>query len=167
MTRTGALGCVVLLLTGCQDPARPIAGSGVAAELSPPLNPGSRIVFGSRRADEIAQIYAMNGDGSGLTQLTSDDANKSQPRWSPDGKEIAFNSDRTGANEVWVMNADGSNQTRLTFSGAGFGAASASWSPDGKRMAFQSDRDGGIDKIFVMNADGSGVTQLTSELAQA
>ena len=92
------------------------------------------------------------------TRLTYDEAFDSFPAWSPDGRRIAFDSDRDGNSEVYVMNADGSGVTRLTYNDA-FDVFPA-WSPDGRRIAFDSDRDGNLE-IYVMNADGTGVTRLT------
>lgn len=60
------------------------------------------------------EIYAINPDGSGLTRLTNNNFTDAQPAVSPDGKKIAFQTDRDGNNEIYVMNADGSDQTRLT-----------------------------------------------------
>ena len=93
-----------------------------------------------------------------VVQLTDNYSGDYTPAWSPDGRRIAFQSDRDGDSEIYVMNADGSGVTQLTHNGAGdWGPA---WSPDGRRIAFQSDRDGDSE-IYVMNAAGSGVTQLT------
>ncbi len=98
----------------------------------------------------------------GLTRLTDIPTNDSDAAWSPDGRRIAFTSDRDGNAEIYVMNADGSGQTRLTDNSAWDDAPQ--WSPDGKRIAFESDRDGD-DEIYVMNADGSGQTNLTNNSA--
>ena len=79
--------------------------------------------------------------------------------WSPDGRKIAFTSERDGNPEIYVMNADGSAQTRLTNNTALDEAPD--WSPDGTKIAFASNRDGNAE-IYVMNADGSGQTNLTN-----
>ena len=63
------------------------------------------------------------------------------PAWSPDGKRIAFTSNRDGNYEIYVMNADGTGLRNLTQP-PGAGQLRA-WSPDGKRLAFISNRDGG------------------------
>jgi TolB protein len=120
-----------------------------------------RIAFQSNR-DGNNEIYIMNGDGSGLTNLTNNPADDSMPSWSPDGKKIAFSSNRDGNIEIYLMNADGSSPTRLTDrSGDDFGP---SWSPDGKKIAFLGNGDGN-DEIYVMNADGGAQTNLTNDLA--
>lgn len=75
----------------------------------------------SPKGDKIAythqsggfQIYLINVDGSGATQLTNDGSNE-RPRWSPDGRLIAFSSKRGGAEAIYVMRADGSGQTKVS-----------------------------------------------------
>jgi Tol biopolymer transport system component len=56
------------------------------------------------------------------------------PAWSPDGKRIAFASNRDGAYEIYVMNADGGNRRRLTRTPRRKSSDSPDWSPDGRRI---------------------------------
>jgi TolB protein len=86
----------------------------------------------------------MNADGSGEEQLTDlEGYNSNAPAWSPNGRKIAFHSNRgggVGESDIYVMNADGSEQTRLTnLTALGLGGAHfASWSPDGEKVVFNS-----------------------------
>ena len=108
-------------------------------------------------------LYVMNADGSGQRRLTQKPRGApsgfgiaSQPAWSPDGRKIAFVSNRYGSDDIFTVNADGSALLRLTRNPAGDGAPV--WSPDGRKIAFVTNRDGTYG-VYVMNADGSG--QLT------
>jgi hypothetical protein len=125
------------------------------ADSSPSWSPdGTHIAFVSDR-DGNDEIYVMNADGSGQTNLTHNVARDYSPAWSPDGAHIAFVSYRDGNDEIYVMNADGSDVNRLTATTTN--ADYPAWSPDGTRIAFRRD----YGEIYVMNADGSGQTNLT------
>jgi Tol biopolymer transport system component len=94
-----------------------------------------RIAFLSNR-DGNDEIYSARPDGSDPRNLTNNAASDGVPAYSPDGKRIAFTSDREDPNgEIYVMRADGSRVTRITVSPATFDFEPA-WSPDGKRLVF-------------------------------
>src|SRR5207237_9623424 len=77
---------------------------------------GSRVAFESDVDGPDRDIFVMNADGSGVTDLTHDDVvNEGGAVWSPDGTQLAFDSDRDGARQIFTMNADGSGVTQLTF----------------------------------------------------
>jgi Tol biopolymer transport system component len=111
---------------------------------------GSKIVFQSSRTG-IFQVWLMNADGSGQTQLTFDLVPKDQlPDWRPDGSRITFveQTHATGG-DIWVMNADGSDAHAITSGADKLGTA---WSPDGTQIATL---DWPTRTVEVMNADGS------------
>src|SRR4051794_32261367 len=76
-------------------------------------NDGKRIVFAVSRADMDRSVYdsdlwLANSDGTNVMQLTRSDANDSDPSWSPDGKRIAFVSDRgTDRKALWLLDPNG------------------------------------------------------------
>jgi Tol biopolymer transport system component len=119
---------------------------------------GDLIAFTSYRNGK-GDIYVINIDGTGETQLTTSPANDTDAEWSPDGSRIAFVSERDGNNEIYIMNADGSGVTRLTDNTAD--DASPTFSPDGQLLAFLSKRSGNYE-IHVMNVDGSNVRTVTN-----
>ena len=166
--------------------ARAVTTEG-ANDQAPAFSPdGTKIAF--LRASGPSDIFVVNIDGTGLTNLTNDpEGEETDPAWSPDGGRIAYT--RTGCtrgtNEggvcVYVMNADGSNQTLLTpednypdcpDNAPGFAhrrhSAQPSWSPDGTRIAYAGywntcRSSGGGGDIWVMNADGSGKRNLIDD----
>jgi TolB protein len=73
------------------------------------------------------EVYAVNLDGTGLKRLTSNSANDGLPTWSPDGRSIAFVSNRSGAWAIWVMDASGDNQRKLFDLGGGYGGGTNDW----------------------------------------
>src|SRR5262249_55039967 len=83
-----------------------------------------KIVFTSDRAGPDPhgdlgnqEIYIMNADGTGQTRLTHNGARDVAPALSPDGRTIAFVSDRTGTREIFLINADGTDERQLTKAG--------------------------------------------------
>jgi hypothetical protein len=101
--------------------------------------------------------------GAGLKDLTGAGGNETQPKFSPDGRRIAFVKGGSGLpnTEIFVMNADGSGKTALTKTPTG--NSDPTWSPDGTRLAFVSLRDKGVAQIYLMNADGTGVREITHD----
>lgn len=122
---------------------------------------GRRIVFASGR-DGNYEIYSMNADGSGQTDLTLNPANDLDPRLSPDGARVVFESNRDGNYEIYSMNVDGTGLRRLTDDPAYDHAPN--WSPDGGRIVFTRGSNALSDdtELYVMNADGSGLARLTN-----
>ena len=135
---------------------------------------GGKIVF-TRTVDasreDRRELHVMNADGSGLRKLTRGVSDDTDPVWAPDGRRIAFVSQRPRSPKVWtfniyLVNSNGGAVRRLTDSRW---SDSPVWSPDGSRIAFirrfphpPGNQVGSTTpEIFVMNADGSGERRLT------
>lgn len=102
-------------------------------------------------------IYSIRPDGSDRRQLTTDTRSHS-PRWSPDGRLIAFHR----AGDIWVIQADGSAAHRVTSGAAN--DINPSWSPDGGRLVFSRTTDGTLAgrSLFVVSAAGGSGHRLTT-----
>lgn len=117
---------------------------------------GSKFVYATDR-----EIFLMNADGTGQTQLTTiqptpDGATTdSDPHWSPDGTKILLTRSTNNSNIVYLMNADGSGLTRLF----NFGARRGAWSADGLAVVFEQGNE-----ICTVNLDGTNFNCLTNNI---
>lgn len=107
---------------------------------SPALSPdGKQIIFTRTWVDKVADRYNSNlwivdVEGKRLRELTPGNWRDSSPLWSPDGKKIAFISDRDGSSQIHIVWLDTREVAQLTHVENTPG--SLSWSPDGKSLAF-------------------------------
>jgi serine/threonine protein kinase len=122
---------------------------------STPMGGGyGQVAFTSDRTG-IPQIWKMNIDGTGLTQITETQQGACQPSWSPNGNQIVFISPCDTHREVYtgsslfIINEDGTGLTPLPIIGGG--DYDPAWSPDGEFILFTSLREGGIPQIYLMN----------------
>src|SRR5262245_22620929 len=110
---------------------------------SPQPSPdGSRVVFTRRVYDPQANknftsLWMVPIDGGEPQRLTAASANDTAPRWSPDGRSIAFISDRGGSSQVWAIDPAAGEPRRLTDFPVD--VDNVQWSPDGTRLAFSAD----------------------------
>ena len=167
--RDGNLEIYLMNLTGLPQGTggmKPVRLTKTQTRNGPPVpSPdGKRIAFVAETdvngTIKDREIYMMNIDGSGLTDLTNNPAIDQEPTWSPDGMRIAFASHRDVdpySSSIYTMKADGNDVKRIAQNGS-----SPAWSPDGKRIAFLSLRD---QQIYIVNADGSDLIRLTNSPA--
>ncbi|RKU28515.1 hypothetical protein C6499_09915 [Candidatus Poribacteria bacterium] len=122
-------------------------------EVSAEASTTAKIAFSSWRGRNL-DIYLMNPDGSGEERLTNHLARDSDPKWSPSGEYILFNSDRDGAPGDWdlyLMDADGSNVRRVFEKEAV--RTVPTWSPDGEQIAYNRWEQGKF-YIYIAPIDG-------------
>jgi len=105
----------------------------------------------------------MDASGRGVRQLTRNRQQDLTPHWSPDGRLIAFASDRArrGEPEIWVMRADGTNARRLVDTVNHPGWQDLQWSPDRRRLIFSTAGSDSNPELYVVGADGKALKRLT------
>jgi Tol biopolymer transport system component/imidazolonepropionase-like amidohydrolase len=131
-------------------------GTWMSLDVSPD---GREIVF-----DLLGDLYLMPFEGGEARQLTSGFAWDMQPRYSPDGRFIAFTSDRAGGDNIWVMNRDGSDPKQVSSESFRL-LNSPAWTPDSEFIAarkhFTSTRSLGAGEIWLYHRAGSDGLQVT------
>ncbi|WP_411273007.1 prolyl oligopeptidase family serine peptidase [Daejeonella sp.] len=139
--------CMVLLMIGTAysqsrtywSPEQTIRMKNITAvRVSPD---GKKVVYAVReavmtedRSEYINQLYLSDASTDNSVHLTRGDKNNSNPRWSPDGKWIAFLSNRDGKNNIYLLPVGGGESERLTD--VKTSVADFKWSPDGKAIAY-------------------------------
>jgi len=129
---------------------------------------GGRLAFSSLKFDINIWRIDLKGPGHkpGLPiRFISSTEPEYYPAYSPDGRRIAFVSQRSGTDEVWVCDSDGSKAAQLTSFG-GFSIYGPSWSPDSQNIAFTAAQKGVKDDIYAISANGGVPLRLTTHPAE-
>lgn len=131
-------------------------GSWISVDVSPD---GTTLAF-----DYLGDLFTMPIGGGDATQVTSGMAFDAQPRYSPDGTELVFTSDRDGGQNIWTMNLADSTFNQIT-KGKANRAESPEWMPDGDYIvaSMGNFRGGALPKLKLFHKDGGGGAQLVSE----
>jgi Tol biopolymer transport system component len=139
-----------------------LAGIGQDAYF-PAISPRGKLLAYTQQLenDNIwrAKGPAFTTPGGPAVELISSPRVQADEQFSPDGKRIAFHSDRSGSFEIWVCNSDGSSPLQLTSFGGPL-TGTPHWSPDGRSIAFDS-RPGGRAGVFVVSAEGGEPRRVT------
>jgi len=124
-------------------------GTWMSLDVSPD---GKTIAF-----DMLGDIYTMPIMGGKAKNISSGLAWEIQPRFSPDGSQIAFTSDRAGGDNIWVMDVDGKNKTQVTKESFRL-LNNPTWSPDGQFIAarkhYTTSRSLGVGEIWLYHTSG-------------
>lgn len=118
----------------------------------------NKIVFDSYRDKNTRNIFTLDLKTNELIQLTELETRDGHPVWSPNCKNIAFQSSRNGNPDVYIMDSLGGNIEQLTFDNSFDGIPK--WSPNGKFLAFNSNRTGSPN-IFMLNNKTKEKIQIT------
>jgi serine/threonine-protein kinase len=130
-----------------------------AADHDPAWSPdGNRIAFMSYRNDPDGDIFVMNSDGSGVTELAGGPGAQVQPEWSPSGEKVAFSGQTSEASgtDIYVQEIDSDRVRRVTSLGRAF---APTFSPNGARIAFVGGYtavDRKYEGLFFMTTRASG-----------
>lgn len=151
----------------------PVAAA-VTSQTTHPLTPqppaklvGEELLLMSRADPEAAwQIWAVNPATGQRQRLTGFQANEHTPRWSPDGRRIAFVSDRDGDRDIYVIdvNATGGTAPDRNLTRSDVPSWQPAWSPDGTQIAYASYTEENWD-IWIVNVDGTGRVRVTEHAA--
>ncbi|MFA6220458.1 MAG: amidohydrolase family protein [Erythrobacter sp.] len=145
-----------------QVPIRTDEGTWMDVDASPD---GTMLAFSL-----LGDIYTMPIAGGTPTRIADGLAWEVQPRFSPDGRRIAFTSDRAGGDNIWVMDADGSDKRQVTKEDFRL-LNQPSWSPDGKYIAakkhFTTQRSAGTGEVWLYHVSGGGGVKLVARASEA
>ncbi len=137
-------------------------GTWMSVDVSPD---GRTLVF-----DLLGDLYLLPIEGGEARPLTQGLAWDFQPRFSPDGEQIAFTSDRAGGNNLWVIDADGSNPRQITHESFRL-VNEPAWSPDGRFLAgrkhFTTRRSLGTGEIWLYGLDGGKGVRLVERPSES
>lgn len=173
-----------ILLAACASPGQPVSSTETPTQITAPIltatptktvfntltpstmpslnpKPSTQFIAFSSNEQGNWDIYRMNLDGTGKTQISFDASDERLPAWSPDGSKLAYQIQQGDDWQIMLMNWDGSRPVQLTNEGSN---QYATWSPDGVHILFDSDRNGNRD-VYQMDVDGRNQVALTSHPA--
>ncbi len=139
--------------------AEPIEIAGFGAIRPTTATGRDRLAFVQEQDDTDIYKFEVGRPAEPVITSTSKEAN---PQFSPDGRRVAFESERSGDHEIWLAGNDGSSPRQLTR-GPGLMQRFPRWSPDGRRIAFDSRSEDGVWSIWTIDADGASPRRLNQD----
>jgi Tol biopolymer transport system component/tRNA A-37 threonylcarbamoyl transferase component Bud32 len=144
---------------------RRIAGIGANAVFLALAPKANRLLYSTASANyDIRRLDLNAGPDAKAERFLSSTRYEVAPSYSPDGKRIAFSSNRGGVRQIWVADADGTNSVPLTSFASGI-AGSPKWSPDGQTIAFDARPEGNAD-VYTIPSAGGPVKRLTEYVGE-
>lgn len=134
-----------------------MSGGGISPAIS---RQGNRLAFAREITDNNIWRASTHDGAEKAAPLIASTRSDQAGRYSPDGKQIVFISDRSGQSEIWIADSNGNNQVQLT-SMPSDQAGSPSWSPDGQKIVFAW-MNGGNTQIYTMPATGGKPLRMTN-----
>jgi Tol biopolymer transport system component len=161
----------IYVLNPVTGTATKLTGSVGPYDDQPARSPDGQKILFARRSTLLgaSQLWVMNADGSSPKQLTTTTGDSANPRWSPDGSQVAFQSTRPTSKgyDVWVANWNAATSTLsgyVDLTNANGNDIGPTWSPVSTgKIAFASDRVGGQFDLYTMTTSGGSQTRLTTE----
>jgi uncharacterized repeat protein (TIGR01451 family) len=132
---------------------------------------GTRLAFSARPFDTQAvnDVFVINADGTGRSNLTNGDGFNIYPSWSPDGTRVGYarwvyGAEGLASSDVRVVGADGSGLVQIPQAAGEFDSFPR-WSPDGSRLAFTRALPDGSTGLYTALSDGTDLRPLTNDAA--
>ncbi len=161
--RFSVWGVLALLMWGCmqagfaQDLLAPPENKPVRGASYPALSPdGKTLCF-----TYLGDLWRAPSEGGTAVRLTVHEALDTMPRWSPDGKWIAFSSTRSGNADVFLIPSQGGSVRQVTFHSANDWVND--WSPDGTKLLFYSNRDTHAFALYTIDLKTHAVKRVTND----